>query len=148
MKNNVAVLFGGRSGEHEISIRSAKSILAAVDRETYSVREIFITKDGVWEPGPILPQPGANGDIDVVFPALHGTFGEDGTMQGLLELADLPLHGMLVGHADDLQEAGDRLPEFRRLGIAGKPAARDERLRFRREQVFERLADLLFRVLL
>ena len=93
MKKTVAVLFGGRSGEHEISIRSAKSILAALDRAKYSVREIFITKDGVWEPGPILPQPGANGDIDVVFPALHGTFGEDGTMQGLLELADLPYVG-------------------------------------------------------
>ncbi len=93
MKKTVAVVFGGRSGEHEISIRSARSILAALDREKYEVREIFITKAGVWQPGPILPQPGANGDIDVVFPALHGTFGEDGTMQGLLELADLAYVG-------------------------------------------------------
>ena len=89
MKKTIAVVFGGRSGEHEISIRSAQSILAALDREKYDVREIFITKTGEWQPGPILPQPGANGGIDVVFPALHGTFGEDGTMQGLLELADL-----------------------------------------------------------
>ena len=93
MKKTVAVVYGGRSGEHEISIRSAKAILAALDREKYEVREIFITKTGEWQPGPLLPQPGANGDIDVVFPALHGTFGEDGTMQGLLELADLPYVG-------------------------------------------------------
>ena len=93
MKKTIAVVFGGRSGEHEISIRSAQSILAALDREKYDVREIFITKTGEWQPGPILPQPGANGGIDVVFPALHGTFGEDGTMQGLLELADLAYVG-------------------------------------------------------
>lgn len=93
MKKTIAVLYGGRSGEHEISVRSAKSIVAALDREKYEVREIFITKEGAWEPGPLLPQPGANAGIDVVFPALHGTFGEDGTMQGLLELADLPYVG-------------------------------------------------------
>jgi D-alanine-D-alanine ligase len=93
MKKTVAVVYGGRSGEHEISVRSARSILAALDREKYAVREIFITKEGRWEPGPLLPEPGANGDIDVVFPALHGTFGEDGTMQGLFELADLAYVG-------------------------------------------------------
>jgi D-alanine-D-alanine ligase len=93
MKKTVAVVYGGRSGEHEISVRSAKSILASLDRTKYEVREIFITKEGAWEPGPIVPQPGANAGIDVVFPALHGTFGEDGTMQGLLELADLPYVG-------------------------------------------------------
>jgi len=93
MKKTVAVVFGGRSGEHEISVRSAQSIIAALDREKYEVREIFITKAGEWQPGPLLPQPGANAGIDVVFPALHGTFGEDGTMQGLLELADLPYVG-------------------------------------------------------
>ena len=93
MKKTIAVVFGGRSGEHEISVRSAQSIIAALDREKYEVREIFITKAGEWRPGPLLPQPGANAGIDVVFPALHGTFGEDGTMQGLLELADLPYVG-------------------------------------------------------
>ena len=93
MKKTVAVVYGGRSGEHEISIRSAKSILAAIDREKYDVREIFITKEGRWEPGPILPEPGANQGIDVVFPVLHGTFGEDGTIQGLFEMADLPYVG-------------------------------------------------------
>jgi len=93
MKKTVAVVYGGRSGEHEISIRSAKAIIAALDRRKYEIVEIFITKAGEWQPAPLIPQPGANGAIDVVFPALHGTFGEDGTMQGLLELADLPYVG-------------------------------------------------------
>jgi D-alanine-D-alanine ligase len=93
MKKTVAVLFGGRSGEHDISVRSARSIMEALDRDRYEVREIFISREGKWEPGPILPEPGANPGIDVVFPALHGTFGEDGTVQGLLELADLAYVG-------------------------------------------------------
>jgi D-alanine-D-alanine ligase len=89
----VAVLCGGRSGEHEISLRSAESIMAGLDRAKYEVQRIFISPEGRWEPGPISPQPGANPGIDVVFPVLHGTFGEDGTVQGLLELADLPYVG-------------------------------------------------------
>ncbi len=90
MKKSIAVVYGGRSGEHEISIRSAKSIIAALDRGKYDVREIFITKEGKWQPAPILPEPGSNNGIDLVFPVLHGTFGEDGTIQGLLEMAELP----------------------------------------------------------
>jgi D-alanine-D-alanine ligase len=64
-----------------------------MDRGKYEVVEYLIGKDGRWKPGPILPEPGANDGIDVVFPVLHGTFGEDGTVQGLLELADLPYVG-------------------------------------------------------
>jgi D-alanine-D-alanine ligase len=93
MPLRVAVLCGGRSGEHEISLRSAESIVAGLDRAKYEVQRIFISPEGLWEPGPISPQPGANPGIDVVFPVLHGTFGEDGTVQGLLELADLPYVG-------------------------------------------------------
>ena len=93
MKLRVAVLYGGRSGEHEISIRSAEAIMAAMDPEKYEIVRLFITPQGKWEPRAIQPEPGANPGIDVVFPALHGTFGEDGTMQGLLELADLPYVG-------------------------------------------------------
>ena len=96
MKTTVAVIYGGRSGEHEISIRSAKSIMAALDRERYDVMEYFIDPMGKWAPEPILPEPGAQPEIDVVFPVLHGTFGEDGTVQGLLELADLPYVGAAV----------------------------------------------------
>jgi D-alanine-D-alanine ligase len=89
----VAVLCGGRSGEHEISLRSAESIIAGLDRSKYDVQRIFITREGRWEPRAISPEPGGNPGIDVVFPVLHGTFGEDGTVQGLLELADLPYVG-------------------------------------------------------
>jgi D-alanine-D-alanine ligase len=64
-----------------------------MDPEKYERIEYFIDKQGKWSPGPILPEPGAQPDIDVVFPVLHGTFGEDGTVQGLLELADLPYVG-------------------------------------------------------
>jgi D-alanine-D-alanine ligase len=93
MKTTVAVIYGGRSGEHEISIRSAKSIRAGLDRERYDVVDYFIDPAGKWSPEPILPEPGAHPEIDVVFPVLHGTFGEDGTVQGLLELAGLPYVG-------------------------------------------------------
>ena len=93
MKTRVAVIYGGRTGEHEVSVRSAKSILQGLDPAKYEKTEYFIGKDGKWSPRPILPEPGAHAEIDVVFPVLHGTFGEDGTMQGLLELADLPYVG-------------------------------------------------------
>jgi D-alanine-D-alanine ligase len=74
-------------------LRSAESIIAAMDPERYDVQSIFITPDGRWKPWAISPEPGGNPDIDVVFPVLHGTFGEDGTVQGLLELAGLPYVG-------------------------------------------------------
>jgi D-alanine-D-alanine ligase len=93
MKLRVAILYGGRSGEHEISIRSAKAIMEHMDPSKYERIEYFIDKNGKWNPQPILPEPGAQPEIDVVFPVLHGTFGEDGTVQGLLELADLPYVG-------------------------------------------------------
>jgi D-alanine-D-alanine ligase len=93
VKLRVAVIYGGRSGEHEVSIRSAQSIIEAMDPARYEVSRFFIGKDGKWDPRPILPEPGANPGIDVVFPVLHGTFGEDGTVQGLLELAELPYVG-------------------------------------------------------
>jgi D-alanine-D-alanine ligase len=93
MKLRVACVYGGRSGEHEISIRSAESIIAAMDPERYEIIHYKISKEGKWSPKPIQPEPGAQSHIDVVFPILHGTFGEDGTVQGLLELADLPYVG-------------------------------------------------------
>ena len=92
-KIRVALLFGGRSGEHEISLRSAESVRKALDPAKYEVTDFYITKEGKWQPRAIVPEPNANADIDVVFPVLHGTFGEDGTVQGLLELAGLPYVG-------------------------------------------------------
>jgi D-alanine-D-alanine ligase len=93
MKLRVAVICGGRSGEHEVSLRSAEAVIAGLDPARYEVQRIFIDPQGKWHPAPILPEPGAQAAIDVVFPVLHGTFGEDGTVQGLLELADLPYVG-------------------------------------------------------
>src|SRR5580704_11360523 len=92
-KTRVAVVYGGRSGEHEISLRSAESVMAAMSPDRYEITKYLIDKEGHWSPRAIMPEPGAHPDIDVVFPVLHGTFGEDGTMQGLFELADLPYVG-------------------------------------------------------
>ena len=93
MRLRVAVVYGGRSGEHEVSVRSAKAVLAGMDPAKYEKIEYFIDRQGRWSPHPIGPEPGAHPEIDVIFPVLHGTFGEDGTIQGLFELADLPYVG-------------------------------------------------------
>jgi D-alanine-D-alanine ligase len=109
----VALLAGGRSSEHEISLLSARSVLEALDPERYDVVNVAISRDGRWELGPggharglapagaaeSLPVPATDGtlaalgSVDVVLPILHGPFGEDGTVQGLLELADLAYVG-------------------------------------------------------
>jgi D-alanine-D-alanine ligase len=101
----VAVLAGGRSSEHEISLASARSVLASLDPERYDVVTVAIGRDGRWELGSgdgsvaeTLPVPAANapatlGAVDVVLPILHGPFGEDGTVQGLLELAGVAYVG-------------------------------------------------------
>jgi D-alanine-D-alanine ligase len=101
----VAVLAGGRSSEHEISLASARSVLESLDPEQYDVVTVAIGRDGRWELGSgdgsvaeTLPVPAANapatlGAVDVVFPILHGPFGEDGTVQGLLELAGVAYVG-------------------------------------------------------
>ena len=92
-KLGIALISGGRSGEHDVSVRSAASVKKALDPARYTITDIFIDSDGKWQPYAIRPEPGANPGVDVVFPLLHGTFGEDGTLQGLLELADLPYVG-------------------------------------------------------
>ena len=113
----VALLAGGRSSEHDISLASARSVLEALDPSRYDVVNVAIGRDGRWaldgpvtatqtelsrgETGPAgtLPVPAAAGtlaslgDVDVVLPILHGPFGEDGTVQGLLELADVAYVG-------------------------------------------------------
>src|SRR4029077_7472023 len=119
MKTRVAVIYGGRSGEHEVSLRSAKSIIDAMDTEKYKVLHYLISKEGKWSPRPIVPEPRANPEIDVVFPVLHGTFGEDGTIQGLLELADLPYvgAGVLASAASMDKEVMKRLARERGLPV-------------------------------
>src|SRR5207302_8127250 len=92
-KIRVGVIFGGRSGEHEVSLRSAESILKAIDRSKYDVVPITISHDGKWDPFTLSPDPTAQRPVDVVFPIIHGTCGEDGTIQGLFELANIPYVG-------------------------------------------------------
>jgi D-alanine-D-alanine ligase len=134
-KIKVGVVFGGRSGEHEVSVRSAKTVVEQIDKEKYEVVPIAISKDGNWlnpheslnlfpaETREVLAESladfsqnsiafigdtnykglteinsnGENGNkftkLDVVFPVLHGTYGEDGTIQGLFEMADIPYVG-------------------------------------------------------
>jgi D-alanine-D-alanine ligase len=129
-KLRIGILFGGRSGEHEVSLLSAASILKAIDRKKYDVVPIGITKQGQWltsggaqsllagEAQPADPlQLGAGADLvqqsgnltqtlDVIFPVLHGTFGEDGTIQGLFELADLAYVGSgVLGSATGMDKA-------------------------------------------
>jgi D-alanine-D-alanine ligase len=138
----VGVLFGGRSGEHEVSLISAASVIQALDPAKYEAVPIGITKDGRWLAGtsahkmlpPALNEVLRSGDrvmlsadpnvaalvpagdarqetlrVDIVFPVLHGTFGEDGTVQGLLDLAGLPyvgsgVLGSAVGMDKDMQK--------------------------------------------
>ena len=124
-KISVGILFGGRSGEHDVSLQSAASVIKALDPAKYQIVPIGITHEGHWRVGsgalqllvevletgaPVTPSADPTGpkllplasarpsakalpSLDVVFPVLHGTFGEDGTVQGLLELADLPYVG-------------------------------------------------------
>ncbi len=120
MKLRVAVIYGGRSGEHEISLRSAKSIIDALDAEKYKVIHYVISKEGKWSPRAISPEPHGNPEIDVVFPVLHGTFGEDGTVQGLLDLAELPYvgAGVLASAVSMDKEVMKRLALQRGLPVA------------------------------
>ncbi len=90
------MLGGGRSSEHEVSLASAASVAGGLRDTGHEVREIEVGRDGVWREGgeelSLTPGRGIPG-IDVVFPVLHGPFGEDGTVQGLLELLDVPYVG-------------------------------------------------------
>jgi D-alanine-D-alanine ligase len=164
-KLRVGVIFGGRSGEHEVSLASAASVIRALDPEKYEAVPIGITKDGRWLVGggaqklladvlksgervslppdptaaslvPIVPSSGhPSVTVDVMFPVLHGTFGEDGTVQGLLELAGLPYVGAgvlasAVGMDKDVQK---RL--FAEAGLPIVPFLAIRRWEWERERV-------------
>ncbi len=143
----VALLAGGRSSEHDISLASARSVLEALDPERYEVVSVNIARTGQWKidgsvhrlgpgpgPGPAetLPVPAtpgtleALGAVDVVLPILHGPFGEDGTVQGLLELADIPYVGAGVA-ASALAMDKDLFKKV--LRDSGIPVARHHAIR-------------------
>lgn len=118
-KPNVAVIYGGRSGEHEVSLLSAASVMAALDRNRYELTPVLIDKDGRWwhEPSSgrrrlLRPDPARPGwvrtdrAIDVAFPLVHGTGGEDGCLQGILEMAGVPYVGSgVLGSAVGMDKA-------------------------------------------
>jgi D-alanine-D-alanine ligase len=152
-KLRVAVLFGGRSGEHDVSLMSARSVLAALDAERYEVIQVGITLDGNWLTGEnaleafekkdfsslvsvIPPTEPASlqslyivrvtktggkletlASVDVFFPVLHGPFGEDGTLQGLLELADVAYVGAGVAGSSVGMDKGIFKDVMRAIGI-------------------------------
>jgi D-alanine-D-alanine ligase len=144
----VAILAGGRSSEHDISLASARSVLEALDPERYEAVSVAIGRDGRWELGQGHPRralgtvpetrpvetlpiptesvPATLADIDVVLPILHGPFGEDGTVQGLLELADVPYVGAGVA-ASALAMDKDLFKKVMR--DSGVPVARHVALR-------------------
>ena len=129
MKIRVGVIYGGRSGEHEVSVVSAASIFRHLDRSRYDLVPIRIARDGRWllgtrEPSALTaaevedenpaggalqvaePTRAVSGTVDVVFPVLHGPYGEDGTVQGLLELANVPYVGAgVLGSALGMDKA-------------------------------------------
>jgi D-alanine-D-alanine ligase len=123
-KLRLAILFGGRSGEHEVSLMSARSVLSVLDADKYEITQVGITRDGRWFIGKKVlealeneafegleqvifsPDPSERGlyalremqytkltEIDVFFPVMHGSYSEDGTLQGLLEMADVAYVG-------------------------------------------------------
>lgn len=106
-KVKIGVIFGGRSGEHEVSLVSAESIIGSLDRKKYDIIPIGITKRGEWVTGEKLLDVFKSGkvkngsrlppkiltEVDIIFPVLHGTYGEDGTIQGLFEMLNIPYVG-------------------------------------------------------
>lgn len=124
MKKKLALIYGGKSGEHEVSLQTAYAVMNALDYTKYTVHPFYITQDGHWHGGDLLTEPLKSVDdlilsdqtstiemlgpllhgiltqkesdapsFDVVFPLLHGTYGEDGTIQGFFEMAQLPYVG-------------------------------------------------------
>ena len=141
-RRRVAVLGGGRSSEHEVSLASAASVADGLARAGYEVRRIEIGRDGVWrdQGEAVALEPGRGfDDADVVFPVLHGPFGEDGTVQGLLECLDVPYVGAgVLGSAlcmdkimfkDRMAQVGIPQVDYRAVRIERYRVDRDAELR-------------------
>ena len=166
-KIRVGVIFGGRSGEHEVSIISAQSVINAIDKKKHEAIPIFINKKGQWQLGfdeklikgkgaghVYLPPDPTKGEfvavdktnkapekIDVAFPVLHGTFGEDGTVQGLLELAGIPYVGAGVAAS---AIGMDKILMKRIFGSVGLPATKH--LVFLRKEIVNSEAKVISKI--
>jgi D-alanine-D-alanine ligase len=174
MKKQILIIFGGRSAEHEVSIRSAKNVAAALDQNKYSLNLVGISKEGSWYhfQGPevfenltslsdknlpktgspcllslkkgktelLLTEKHATLPIDLAFPVLHGTFGEDGCIQGLFKMMNLPFVGCgVLGSSMGM----DKEVMKRLLKNAGIPSAKYEVLYSHQEISFEFLKNSL-----
>ena len=169
-KLRIGIVFGGRSGEHEVSVASARSIMAAINREQYDIVPIAIARTGQWLAGiepqalmapgdsapddeaaeastaldlagfALLPQVQAAptggqslADVDVIFPVLHGTYGEDGALQGMLEMAGLPYVGCgVLGSALGMDKEKAKLI-FHAAGLPTVPGVVVQRRDFERD---------------
>jgi D-alanine-D-alanine ligase len=151
-KLNLALIFGGRSGEHEVSLMSASSVMANLDIDKYNVLQVGITREGKWltgqttlesftkgdisslKPVVFLPEPGNpvlyindRGDLhpyaklDIVFPVVHGTYCEDGTLQGFLEMADIAYVGAGVTGSAVAMDKGIFKHVMQAIGITVLP---------------------------
>jgi len=162
-KMTVALLFGGRSAEHEVSIRSAAAIYRNLDPARYRILSLFIDRDGRWKrvASPLLtPDEGKRGrafpflpwekrknapglKADIYFPVLHGTFGEDGTVQGLLEMAGVPYvgSGVLASSAGMDKAIAKILFAARGLRVAPFRIVRDFEWAKDREAILKRLRE-------
>ncbi|MDH7514591.1 MAG: D-alanine--D-alanine ligase family protein [Bacteroidota bacterium] len=168
----LGVVFGGRSGEHEVSLVSAASVLHALDPAKYVIVPIGIEKNGRWRTGPsalaylageitdvpalcyLPPDPFVRGllvedghgsfrhePLDVVFPVLHGPLGEDGCVQGLLELASIPYVGSgVLGSAVGM----DKIAQKRLFAAAGLPVV--ETVSFRSEEYYTESGGIIHRI--
>lgn len=119
-KLNLGIVYGGMSTEHEVSIASAKSVISNLDKNKYEIQEIYITKEGKWldkEEKPIENIFSYLKKFDVVFPVLHGLYGEDGTIQGLLEMLKIPYVGVgVLGSAVGMDKVYSKIV-FEKAGI-------------------------------
>lgn len=139
VRQRVGVIFGGRSGEHEVSVLSARGVMAALDRERWEVVPLGVTKNGSWlspsetqnaiDEGQASLEGGTGGVLrstsaldalascDIAFPLIHGTYGEDGTLQGFLEIANVPYAGCGVAASAIGMDKALMKALFREAGI-------------------------------
>lgn len=168
-KLNVGIIYGGKSTEHEVSIRSAESVLNAVDRSKYNITLIYISKEGEWlvsqnsdeirmlsnedsETLSVMPSRYLKASfgplkLDAVIPVLHGTAGEDGKIQGVLEVLDIPYAGCNVRSSAVCMDKDmtKRLLEFAGINVAeGIVVKRQDKDSVEYEPVKERLGLPMF----
>ncbi len=155
MKKRIALIFGGRSAEHEVSIISARSVFEALNKEKFEIISIYIDKSGLWR---LVSSPYAEDEFrkeghiflpwiskdeifeaDIYFPILHGPYGEDGSIQGLFEMADVPYIGAgTLGSALGMNKAKTKeILSFKGIPVVEWVSFRDVDWKERREEILK-----------